>query len=130
MGHITLFESFDDRKANTGYDRVIPRDLFNESKLLKCMGQLCLYIHDNTTPVEMTVEHNGDPFKIALMEDNNLRVTNISISIKGSVFDFYTTYNSKAAYPLYVMDDNYTEYEVFDHGGKFSTEFVEFCESL
>ena len=28
------------------YERVVPRDLFNEAILLKCMGKVCLLIED------------------------------------------------------------------------------------
>lgn len=50
------------------YIRVIPRDFFNESKLLKCMGQLSLKILDCQLPkgIEMYIEGDGQPFQIGL----------------------------------------------------------------
>ena len=34
------------------YKRVLPRDLFNEAKLLKCLGRLCLLIEDDMCKLE------------------------------------------------------------------------------
>ena len=127
-----LFESDNtlNESSNAHFNRVIPRDLFNESKLLKSMGRLCLLIHDQNTPVDMKYEHDGNPFKIALTDAGNLHVSNIVIYIKDQQYDFHTTYNSKDIYPLYVMDEEYVEYEVFDDKGEFTTEFVEFSENI
>lgn len=113
------------------YQRVIPRDLFNESKLLKCIGQLCLKIHDNQTPVKMSVEQNqeGEPFEIGLLEEGALCILNLNISIQDKVFIFKTTYNSKANYPLY-LDYDYCDYEVFDDKGEFTQTFIDFCNSV
>jgi hypothetical protein len=114
---------------NTKYERVIPRDLFNESKLLKCMGRLILLIHDNLIPVEMMFKDNGKPFKIALMDEGALTIVNLRIFIKGQSFIFKTIYNSKANYPLYVERD-YCDYLVFDEKGEFDKQFVDFCNSV
>lgn len=39
------------------YQRVIPRDLFNEAKLLKCLGRLSLFIHDGKSPPILKVRN-------------------------------------------------------------------------
>lgn len=114
---------------STQYQRVIPRDLFNEAKLLKCIGQLCLHIHDGLTPVKMSIEETGEPFEIGLLEDGFLCILNLNISIKDKVFTFKTTYNSKSNYPLYVEHD-YCDYDVFDEKGKFTQTFIDFCNSI
>ncbi len=113
---------------NTQYQRVIPRDLFNEAKLLKCMGKLCLAILDNATPVEMESHHDGEPFIIGLSDDGGLRVVNMGITIKGSFYAFKTTQNAKSNYPFYVEHDN-CEYLVFNEQGEFDEEFIEFCKT-
>lgn len=64
----------------TQYQRVLPRDLFNESKLLKCIGQLVLLIHDGNCPNGLAFTHHDEddePFIIRLMEDGHLTITNI-----------------------------------------------------
>lgn len=111
------------------YIRVLPRDLFNEAKLLKCIGRLCLLIHDCTTPCEMAFTEDGKPFKIVLLEEGSLRVANIHISIKGKIFPFKTTYNSKSNYPLY-LEYECCDYPVFDEEGNFDPEFVAFTETV
>jgi hypothetical protein len=114
------------------YTRVLPRDLFNEAKLLKCIGRLCLLIHDNLTPVPMSFEDSFDPwegFQVALLEEGALTILNIEIKIKGKPFLFKTTYNSKANFPLYLQYE-YVDYPVFDTDGNFDPEFVAFCETV
>ena len=114
---------------DNNYTRVIPRDLFNESKLLKCMGRLSLLILDNNTPVPMSIEHNGEPFEVALLDEGALIISNLHVSIHDKIFTFKTTYNSKANYPLFLERD-YCDYLVFDEQGNWSNEFVDFCEIM
>lgn len=113
----------------TEYVRVLPRDLFNESKLLKCIGRLCLLIHDRQTPVEMSFEDTGESFAVGLLEEGSLHISNLVICIKGKPFLFKTTYNSKASYPLN-LEYEYVDYLVFDEAGEFTEEFKEFCETV
>lgn len=117
-------------KTNINYVRVIPRDLFNEAKLLKCIGRLILLIHDNVTPVKMSFieKTEGEPFTIGLMEEGSLTIANLEICINDVPYTFKTTYNSKANYPLYV-DHDYCDYEVFTETGAFSPEFYSFCKN-
>ena len=129
---IANFNNFKSLNESSGsnYSRVIPRDLFNESKLLKCIGHLCLLIHNGETlPVEMNFEHNGEPFEIALLNDGSLTISNVRITIKNVECVFKTTYNSKSNYPLTVALV-YDEYPVFNDQGQFDEEFIEFCNSL
>lgn len=116
-------------KETTEYKRVIPRDLFNEAKLLKCIGQVCLNILDNKTPVEMKIYSDQEPFDIQLMKDGSLIVMNVEISIKNKFYIFSTTYNSKANYPLYV-EFNDIDYEVFNDDGTWSEDFINFCKNI
>lgn len=117
------------QNIDTTYQRVIPRDLFNESKLLKCIGRLCLLIHDNLTPCKMSFNDDIDSFEIGLMDDGHLAIANLDIKIKGKVYLFKTQYNSKSNYPLLVEKD-YCEYRVFDESGNWDDEFIDFCNSL
>jgi hypothetical protein len=125
MKHVRTYNQLNEN-VGLNYGRVVPRDLFNESKLLKCIGQLCLLIHNNDTPVEMSFEHNRESFKIELLMEGSLTITNVIISIKNKPYMFKTTYNSKSNYPLFVVD-GYDEYPVFDNNGEFDEEFIEFC---
>jgi len=116
---------------NETYIRVIPRDLFNEAKLLKCVGKLCLLIHDNSNlPAKIEFEHDGNPFNIELLEEGSLTVTNIRFKIEGKEYLFKTTYNSKANYPFYLQTEEFEDREVFDEFGSFSPDFITFCNGL
>lgn len=114
---------------NTNYRRVIPRDLFNESKLLKCLGRLILLIHDNQAPQQIAFEHDDEAFIIGLMDDGYLAVSNIEFKINNVYVVLKCAYNSKSNYNLFCEYD-YCDYLVFDDNGNFETEFIEFIETL
>lgn len=113
------------------YKRVIPRDLFNEAKLLKCLGKLSLNIHNSKFPggVEISVAHDGRPFRIMQHIDGSLYCTNLVFSVENSILDFQTTYNRKDNWPFYLNHDN-IEYEVFDDEGEYTEEFIEAIKSI
>ena len=112
------------------YLRVLPRDLFNESKLLKNMGQLCLAIHDGITPVPMNFHHDGEPFNICQNpNDGALYVANLTIWVNRVLVEFTATYNSKKPFTLWARTRN-DDYEVFTNEGDFHPDFINFCIKL
>lgn len=54
------------------YTRVIPRNFFNEAKLLKCFGKLSLAVLDCQTPpgIKIDIHDTGAPFQIELTDDD------------------------------------------------------------
>lgn len=116
---IKLFESYRNQ-----YTRVIPRDFFNEAKLLKCMGFLALYILDEKVPFEMEIKESGEPFEIIRNDEHDmLIVQNYDVYIKGKVYEVGTLYNSKDNFPLYAIIDD-EEIKVLDEKGNFTDEFT------
>ena len=114
--------------TNTQYTRVSPRDLFNEGKLLKCLGQLALLIHDNKLQ-GITFSDSGQAFKIGLHDAGYLTTTaGIQFEKDGQAIWLGTPYNSKAAYPLVFMVD-WEEIQVFDESGAFTDELFEYANS-
>lgn len=111
------------------YTRVIPRDLFNEAKLLKCLGVLTLLIHDNQAPKGLKVEQIDNDFKIGLTDDGSLKTNSLQFTYKNQILDFQTTYNSKSNFPFYCVFD-YCEYLVFNENGDLDPEFLDFLETL
>jgi len=107
------------------HDRVIPRDLFNESKLLQQIGKLCLAIHDNDIQ-GIEFEHDGSPFAIALTDSGCLYVENIEFRLIESQESvcFFTSYNSRTANPLQYEYDGNGENYVFNDEGNFNPEFL------
>lgn len=108
------------------YYRVIPRDLFNESKLLKCLGRLALLIHDGMVPHDLTVSHNGPDAFVAYQrtQDGGLWCPAITFRLKEQELNLYSAYNSKAPYPLLCETEEDTVF-VFEDDGELTTEFKE-----
>lgn len=118
------------------YLRVIPRDLFNEAKLLKCLGQLALVIHDGVrVPRELKLEWSSDSdesagFQIEQNENSgHLYVANMDLTCNGRVIGLHSPYNSKDAFPLMCCFDD-DEQRVFDDEGALSPEFRAMCAAI
>lgn len=113
------------------YSRVIPRDFFNEAKLLKCMGLLALNVLDGKQPENtvISISDNDEPFNVVLLDDGHLTVINYPVKINGIEVVFKSTYNSKSNYPL-LAEYQDCEYVVFDEQGQWDSEFLDFCKSL
>lgn len=125
---IKKFEQFQLINESNSYTRVIPRDFFNESKLLKCMGRLALLRLDNQLPdgIEIEIDEHGEPFDIKQdMNSGSIYVSNYSTSVNDIDVIFATRLNSKEPYPM-VCIIGYDEVEVFDNDGDFVEEFIEY----
>jgi hypothetical protein len=113
------------------YKRVLPRDLFNEAKLLKCVGKLTLLIEDGFIP-NMSYHYDGDPFDIHQVKaDGSIFIGNISVfknGAEGGTIDVFTPLNSKAPWPLIGVLDDYA-FRVFDDNGELNQEFIEYINS-
>lgn len=117
------------------YERVLPRDLFNESKLLKCLGQLSLLIHDSTRLsllIQFEHEESDKGFEICMDKDSGyIYCTNLQLLYNDTVISLYTPYNSREPYPLY-FDCYYACNEVtgsvLTDDGQLTAEFLAFIE--
>lgn len=86
------------------YIRVLPRDAFNESKLLKCIGRLTLLIEDRKAP-DWSYEFDGEPFQIEQdQNDGSVFIANLQFYRNGEPVALSTGLNSKAPWPL--RDEN------------------------
>lgn len=102
------------------YQRVCPRDLFNESKLLKCIGKISLLIHDYQIPglyirddeLDQGFEIDQNP------NDGSISITNLRFSDEGGepVY-FSTSMNSKENWPL-TMEYKGEEYYPLSESGE------------
>lgn len=113
------------------YVRVIPRDLFNESSLLKCYGRL--YICLENTPghsAELREEFApGDAFKVRQSpDDGSIYLANVSLYVRGRKVHLSRPLNSRDAWPMWAVietdDGEEDEIEVFTEEGEFSPEFA------
>jgi hypothetical protein len=117
---------------NTDYKRVLPRDLFNEAKLLNSLGRVTLLIHYEIAHKALRCVHEGDSFIIGLTACGHLILSNVTFycgSTQLVVKVAKTAYNSREIYPLLVEYEG-SELYVFDHDGYFSRDFSAMCEAL
>lgn len=107
------------------YRRVIPRDLFNESKLLKCLGKL--YIEsENEEEGKIVLDHYGAPFAIEQdPSSGSIYVSKASMAVIVNDRDvhLYTTLNSRYDWPLY-CDYKDETVAVFNEDGTLTQEFL------
>lgn len=112
------------------YQRVIPRDLFNEGNLLKCYGQLYLRLESmNAAHVELW--HDGGPFHVMQDEsDGSLRLLNVHLLVRGVPHRLRRPLNSRSPYPLWLLVPGLTDDEisVFNDDGTFTDEMVAFLQ--
>lgn len=113
------------------YERVLPRDLFNDANLLKCIGQITLLIHDRRLELEVNHRHPNKDFQIRQSEDDgSTQVTNITFALRsGWAVQFYRPMNARSSWPLYALvADSQEEIEVFDDHGNLTEEFLKAVE--
>lgn len=105
------------------YTRVLPRDLFNEANLLKCLGRLTLLIEDGVLP-GLTYEYDGLPFVIQQSEDDgSISAENLTFTTKnGNPVCMRRPLNSREAWPL-IATIGESEYYVFDESGNVMPAF-------
>lgn len=110
------------------YFRVIPRDLFNEGNLLKCLGRLYLNLEIANYPF-IGLEHDGQAFQIEQSdEDGSLCAVNVRLRIYDRLYLLRRPLNSREPWPLYLSDPD-REIAVFNQDGRFADEMVNFLES-
>lgn len=113
------------------YRRAMPRDLFNEAKLLKCMGRLELqmldYGIDGLNRYHNTMDNDG--FEIAQdPSDGSIYISNLKYSDnEGNEVTFKTALNSKENYPL-IMEYKDSEYCPFNEQGEYQLSETLFTE--
>lgn len=102
------------------YKRVCPRDLFNESKLLKCLGFVSLLIHEGKIRcLNMNHENENEGFKIRQNpSDGSIYVSNLHFfDNNGTPVYFYHLLNNKSNFPL-IMNYKNEEYYFFNESGE------------
>lgn len=112
------------------YQRVIPRDLFNEGDLLNCLGRLWIKL-DEYPVLKQRAEFHGpaygsDPFYIDQdPSDGSINCTNVDLLLDGSeTVILFRPLNARNKWPLWArfQDD---DVRVFDEDGELTREFVD-----
>jgi hypothetical protein len=111
------------------YQRVIPRDLFNEASLLKCLGKFWI-LTERFQPKKVQIEHDGEAFDVWQNEDDGtICVLNVDLCINGVPYDLVRPLNSRQPWPLYLKDDvDGDNIAVFTDAGELTPEIMELIE--
>ena len=114
------------------YVRVAPRDLFNEAKLLKCLGRLALFVIDAKVPEGLTFYDSGEPY-LTEQDSNSGDIyckLGIRFSFRGHELILLSGLNSREIYPLFWRTDDYEEIHVFNELGDLREEFKQKLQTL
>ena len=111
-----------------GYNRVLPRDLFNEAKLLKCLGQLCLLIHEGKCSLKVLHDTKyWEGFNVQQDPgEGGLFVVKLRFYTKRGDWEIgaASVLNSQRPYPL-VFNSGGAEHPMFTDDGQLSPEYFE-----
>lgn len=114
------------------YRRVLPRDLFNEADLLKCVARLWIVLGgrgwrdgalfpDAWLPQFLVAQDPGS---------GSISIANLRFEIRGRRYDLTRPLNSRQPWPLYLECDehDFDPIGVFDEEGELSPEMVAYLE--
>jgi len=111
------------------YQREIPRDLFNEASLLKCLGRIYINLETAELP-DVKLEHDGGAFDIQQdFGSGRLYVTNMQLKLGDTAFRLERATNSREPWPLYLVDEDDNDIDVFNADGSFSEELKAFLRA-
>jgi hypothetical protein len=107
------------------YQRVIPRDLFNEGNLLTCLGRLWIKLEAMNDPrVSLSfVDEGGAGFDIEQDQgDGSISCPTVRLMVACEDVHLFRPLNARAPWPLWArMGDD--DVRVFDEAGELSSEF-------
>lgn len=105
------------------YVRVVPRDLFNEAKLLKCLGKISISIHNDKIKAEQELEMPDYGFIIVQNDSGDISCENYHVYKDGLELYFFTPLNSRLPWPLVLQIDDEL-IDVFEDDGSFTDTFL------
>lgn len=107
------------------YIRVVPRDLFNEADLLKCLGRLYIELERIGEHFAQLGDTNGAAFDVQQDESSGaLEVVNVQLTVFKRRWRLTRPLNSRQPWPLYATDEEDEEVSVFTESGELSPEFI------
>jgi hypothetical protein len=110
------------------YLRVIPRDLFNEANLLKCLGRLSILCD----PFEGTGFEDYVEGGFQIEQDPNsgaISVANLEFFVRMERHSLFRPLNSRRSWPLYLQTPD-EDILVFDDDGNLSQEMLSYINEL
>ena len=110
-----------------GYIRVLPRDLFNEADLLKCMGRLWIELDRISGSRGRIVQEEVARFEVEQDDsDGSIHLANVTFEIDGVAHRLRRPLNARGSYPLIDAgpDDDFDPIRVFEDDGSLSADFL------
>lgn len=109
------------------YQRVLPRDAFNEANLLKCIGQISLLELDHMAPgfeteLKETFKDDNSFYIRQDQNDGSIYCANFKIKYKGKQLPHYIPLNCKRKYPMQVWYEGDQQW-LFNEDGTLSKKF-------
>lgn len=109
------------------YARTIPRDLFNEGDLLKCLGRLWIVLEQNPGHRAELSHATGHIFTIVQdPSDGAISCSTVTLTVDGVVTPLFRPLNSRYAWPLWARTGDllgdFDDIEVFDASGSLSED--------
>jgi hypothetical protein len=109
------------------YRRVIPRDLFNEANLLKCLGQLYLKLEPGGHNAVLHHARPNEDFGVTQSDaDGSISVRNVVLFVRDEIVLLHRPLNSREPYPLYATTPEDEEIAVFNDFGDLTDSFLAF----
>lgn len=112
----------------SNYERVLPRDLFNEASLIKCVGRLWILL-DEKSGHDARIEEESVPMFDIVQDDasGSISIANLTFTIAGVRHQLVRPLNSRNTWPLWVEreeDPDFEAVEVFDEQGGLSDDML------
>jgi hypothetical protein len=114
------------------FQRVIPRDLFNEAKLLAMVSKFANDVNQGRIPGGFIGKLNNK-WTVALSEDGQLYISGFDLTYKGFKADLTMNYNAgkMSRFPLEVTVENIDLWNVsiYDENGELDSDMKQFEEA-
>lgn len=112
-----------------GYQRVLPRDAFNEGNLMTNIGRLWILLDEHRDHDASIVEEDVEQFDIRQNDaTGGLTVTNLTFLVGGIRYYLERPLNSRDKWPLLVSekdgDEDFEPVEIFNDEGGFSADML------
>jgi hypothetical protein len=111
------------------YQRIAPRDVFNEANFLKCIGQITHFIEAGTLK-NVSFNHqlfNNDWVKFELDSDGELILKEHLFyrASDGEAINLSRNVNARGEWPILLVTEEWEYIDIFDSKGEISLEFEE-----
>lgn len=109
------------------YQRVIPRDLFNEASLLKCYGALYIALERHNRLARLSQEDMPGFEVIQRDDDGAIFIAGLDLIVGQATYRLTRPLNSRQPWPLYAEnhdDPNAEPVAVFNDEGKLTVDML------